>query len=64
MKNFQLTGTLQLFDHVEKQFALVTVPENDHMISKIFKVVKFLLNYLPDKNIDAKKLLQLAEPFT
>ena len=33
------------------------------MKSEIFKAVKLTLNHLPDENIDAEKLHQLAEPF-
>ena len=33
------------------------------MKSEIFKAVKLTLNRLPDENIDAEKLFQLAEPF-
>ena len=62
--NIQLTGVLQeMFDHMEKQFTLAPAPERDHMKSEIFKAVKLTLNHLPDENIDAEKLLQLAEPF-
>ena len=62
--NIQLPGILQeMFDHVEKQFPLAPAPERDHIKSEIFKAVKLTLNHLPDENIDAEKLLQLAEPF-
>ena len=64
IKNIQLPGILQeIFDHVEKQFTLAPALEKDHMKSEIFKAVKLTLNHLPDENIDAEKLLQLAEPF-
>ena len=52
-----------MFDHVENPFTLAPAPERDHMKSEIFKAVKLTLNHLPDENIDAEKLLQLAEPF-
>ena len=62
--NFQLPWILQeMFDHVEKQLTLAPAPERDHMKSEIFKAVKLTLNHLPDENIDAEKLLQLAVPF-
>ena len=52
-----------MFDHVEKQFTLAPAPEKDHMKSEIFKAVKLTFNHLPDENIYAEKLHQLAEPF-
>ena len=62
--NIQLTGVLQeMFDHVEKQFTLAPAPERDHIKTGIFKAVKLTLSHLPHENIDAEKLLQLAEPF-
>ena len=64
IKNIQLPGILQeMFDHVEKQFTLAPAPERDHIKSELLKAVKLTHNRLPDKKIDAKKLLQLAEPF-
>ena len=60
----QLPGILQeMFDHVEKQFILGLTPEKDDIKLEIFKAVKLALNHLSDENIDAKKPLQLAEPF-
>ena len=60
----QLPGNLQeFFDHIEKQFTLAPAPEKDYKKSEILKAVKLTLNHLPDKNFDAEKLLQLAEPF-
>ena len=62
----QLPGILQeIFDHVEKQFSLVPAPEKDHTKSDFFKAVKLTLIHLQKsiKNMDAEKLIQLAEPF-